>query len=198
MNTTQPLPLENHVIRILDTLFAALGLVALSPIILILYVMGLRDTGSPLFRQTRVGKDQKPFILLKFRTMEVGTASVGSHMADAAAITKFGGFLRSSKLDELPQLVNVLKGEMSLVGYRPCLENQTQLIQERSSSNVFRSLPGITGLGQIKGVDMSTPRKLAKIDMLMQKHMGLCLYIRLIIATVSGAGRGDKVMTSTH
>ena len=102
-----------------------------APILALLWILGWLDTGSPLFRQERVGRNQKPFTLVKFRTMRPDTASVATHLADASAVTKLGHFLRRSKLDELPQLWNVLKGEMSLVGPRPCLFSQTELIEER-------------------------------------------------------------------
>src|SRR5215469_1490888 len=107
--------------------------------------------GSPLFRQARVGRHQKPFVLVKFRTMKPGTASVASHLVDVTSITRWGRFLRQTKLDELPQLWNVLKGEMSLVGPRPCLFNQEELIRERAQRGVFEARPGITGLAQIRG-----------------------------------------------
>ena len=107
-------------IRTLDFVFSLLGLVFGFPVLLVLCVIGLFDTGSPVFRQERVGRYKKPFTLVKFRTMSVDTASVASHLASSSSITKFGHFLRRTKLDELPQLWNVLKGEMSLVGPRPC------------------------------------------------------------------------------
>ena len=110
------------IIRLLDFVFSLLGLVCGSPVLLAIYLVGLSDTGSPLFRQERVGRNKKPFVLVKFRTMSVDTASMASHLASTSSITQLGGFLRKTKLDELPQLWNVLKGEMSLVGPRPvCL-----------------------------------------------------------------------------
>ena len=108
-------------IRFFDILFALLGLTLGLPVLALLWLMGLWDTGSPLFRQQRVGQNQQLFVLVKFRTMRPDAASVATHLADASAITSFGRFLRRTKLDELPQLWNVLKGEMSLVGPRPCL-----------------------------------------------------------------------------
>lgn len=103
-------------IRLFDILFAFLGLVLGFPVLLLIYVLGLFDTGSPLFCQERVGRHRRPFVLVKFRTMKVDTASVASHLASSASITPMGGFLRRTKLDELPQLWNVLKGEMSQIG----------------------------------------------------------------------------------
>jgi len=138
------------VIRILDIVFATLGLVFGLPFLVVIYVVGLFDTGSPLFRQERVGRYKKPFILVKFRTMVPDTKSVASHLADSSSITSVGRFLRQTKLDELPQLWNVLKGEMSLVGPRPCLFNQVELVQERESRGVLDVRPGITGPTQIR------------------------------------------------
>jgi len=160
---------------------------------MIIYVIGLFDTGSPIFFQERVGRDQRPFILVKFRTMRPDTASVASHLADTSAITRLGAFLRRTKLDELPQLWNVLKGEMSLVGPRPCLFNQSELIAERHNRGVFNSRPGITGLAQVNNIDMSTPKLLAETDAQMLNSLTLALYFKYIFMTVGGKGAGDRV-----
>lgn len=180
-------------IRLLDLVFSLLGLVCGSPVLLVIYLVGLFDTGSPLFRQERVGRNKKPFVLVKFRTMSVDTASVASHLASTASITKLGGFLRRTKLDELPQLWNVLKGEMSLVGPRPGLFNQTELTQARDAKGVFNVRPGITGLAQISDIDMSTPELLAETDAKMIRDMSLKNYFVYIIKTVTGSGSGDRV-----
>ncbi|MRM93446.1 sugar transferase [Riemerella anatipestifer] len=180
-------------IRLIDFLASFLGLLFLWPIGLILYVVGLFDTGSPIFVQERVGKNKKPFNLYKFRTMHKDTKSVASHLANQASITKFGAFLRRTKLDELPQLLNVLKGDMSLVGARPNLFNQTELIEEREKLGVYDFLPGITGLAQINEVDMSTPKKLAELDAQMYRTLTLSRYFYYIFATVGGKGQGDRV-----
>ena len=180
-------------IRWVDVVLSAVGLLILSPLLLVLYVAGLLDTGAPLLRQVRVGRDSQPFTLVKFRTMRQETAHVASHLADAAAITRWGGFLRRTKLDELPQLWNVLKGEMSLVGPRPCLFNQAELIKERAARGVYAARPGITGLAQINAIDMSTPTLLAETDARMLQDLGLSAYFTYIIKTVTGAGRGDRI-----
>ncbi|KXS54405.1 MAG: sugar transferase [Marinobacter sp. T13-3] len=180
-------------IRLLDFVFALLGLLFGLPVLLVLVVVGLRDTGSPIFRQQRVGRNRKPFTLVKFRTMKKDTASVASHLASASAITPFGHFLRRTKLDELPQLWNVLKGEMSLVGPRPCLFNQEELIEERESRGVLRARPGITGLAQVNDIDMSTPRLLAETDQKMLEALTVGAYFKYIFMTVAGKGAGDRV-----
>ena len=180
-------------LRFLDMMLAGLGLLVALPLMAVLFLIGLLDTGAPLFRQTRVGRYQKPFTLVKFRTMQPNAAHVATHLADAAAITRWGALLRRTKLDELPQLWNVLKGEMSLVGPRPCLFNQTELIEERAKRGVFAARPGITGLAQINGIDMSTPKLLAETDARMLQDLGLTAYFTYIIKTVTGAGRGDRI-----
>jgi O-antigen biosynthesis protein WbqP len=180
-------------IRVLDFCFAALGLLALSPVLLLLWIIAWFDNRSPLFKQKRVGRKQVPFVLVKFRTMRPDTASVPTHLVDASSITPVGRFLRRTKLDELPQLWNVLLGDMSLVGPRPCLLNQQELIAHREARGVFSARPGITGLAQIKGDDMSTPELLANTDALMLASFTLRDYFRYIFLTVLGRGSGDRV-----
>lgn len=179
--------------RFLDIFFSMIGLLLLFPLLFVVMVIGWFDTRSPLFRQERVGRYQQPFILLKFRTMRPNTVSVATHLADASAVTSFGSFLRRTKLDELPQLWNVLKGEMSLVGPRPCLFNQSELIEERSKRDVFSVRPGITGLAQVQGFDMSNPELLAETDEKMLELLNLRSYFRYIFLTVLGKGSGDRV-----
>lgn len=181
-------------IRFFDILFSLLGLVFGLPVLLALTVIGFFDTGAPVFCQTRVGRNKKPFTLVKFRTMRPNTASVATHLADASAITPLGSFMRKTKLDELPQLWNVLKGEMSLVGPRPGLFNQEELIQERDRRGVFKSRPGITGLSQVCEIDMSTPELLAETDARMLSSLTIKDYFRFIFMTISGRGAGDRVV----
>ncbi|MDQ8021334.1 MAG: sugar transferase [Moraxellaceae bacterium] len=180
-------------IRALDFLLAAFGLIVTLPLTATLFLVGLFDTGSPLFMQVRVGRQQRPFTLVKFRTMTPGTQSVATHLASPAAVTRAGAFLRRSKLDELPQLWNVLKGEMSLVGPRPCLPNQDEVIAERAARSVFDVRPGITGLAQIRSIDMSRPRELAETDALMIESLSLVAYFRYIFSTITGSGSGDRI-----
>lgn len=179
--------------RLFDILLSGLGLFLAFPILLLIYVVGLFDTGAPLFRQQRVGRHQKPFVLLKFRTMRPDTATIATHLADASAITPFGRFLRHTKLDELPQLWNVLKGEMSLVGPRPCLFSQEHLIEERARRQVYEARPGITGLAQLNGIDMSTPTLLAQTDSRMLSTLTMGAYFRYLFLTLLGRGSGDRV-----
>jgi len=180
-------------IRAFDVLLAATGLLLGLPVLMVLLIAGYLDTGSPIFRQERVGRYRQPFVLLKFRTMRPDTASVATHLADAAAVTSLGRFLRRTKLDELPQLWNVLTGDMSLVGPRPGLFNQQELLVERDARGVFDARPGITGLAQINGIDMSTPRLLAETDARMLSNLHLSAYFLYIVKTVTGSGRGDRL-----
>ncbi|YCO03450.1 sugar transferase [Vibrio sp. VNB-15] len=180
-------------IRLIDFLAAFFGLLFLWPILLIVIIIGLFDTGSPIFVQERVGRNKRPFKLIKFRTMSVETKSVASHLANTASITKLGTFLRKTKIDELPQLINVLRGQMSLVGPRPNLFNQEELIAERDALGVYSVLPGITGLAQVQNIDMSTPVLLAKTDREMIDSLTLKSYFKYIIMTVTGSGSGDAV-----
>lgn len=179
--------------RFFDVIFSACGLVVCLPIFAVIIILGWYDTGSPLFFQERVGRYKKPFVLVKFRTMRLDTASVASHLVPSSSVTKLGRFLRRTKLDELPQLWNVLKGEMSLVGPRPCLFNQRKLIKERAMRNVLDVRPGITGLAQVNEIDMSTPKLLAETDAKMIRQLSEKKYFMFILQTITGKGSGDRV-----
>jgi lipopolysaccharide/colanic/teichoic acid biosynthesis glycosyltransferase len=179
--------------RFFDIFFSLFGIILLSPIILILFLLGFLDTGSPLFFQERVGQNQIPFKLLKFRSMHLNTKAVATHLVQVSSITKWGIILRNSKLDELPQLLNVFLGHMSFVGPRPNLYNQSELIIEREKRGVYSIRPGITGLAQINKIDMSTPQLLAETDEKMIKHLDTIHYFKYIFLTIFGKGFGDRV-----
>lgn len=180
-------------IRIFDTIFSFLGLVILSPIVLCLLVIGYFDTGSPIFRQERVGLNKNPFFLLKFRSMNINTESMATHLVGPSVVTSWGSFLRKSKLDELPQLFNVLLGHMSFVGPRPNLFNQKELLFLRDNNGVYTVRPGITGLAQIKKIDMSTPELLVETDTKMIASMNIFNYFKYIFLTIFGKGFGDRI-----
>jgi O-antigen biosynthesis protein WbqP len=171
--------------RTLDITAALAGLILLAPVLLVVAVLvAVTSKGPALFRQERIGKDERTFICNKFRTMHLGTAHRGTHEISTGALTSVGAFLRALKLDELPQLWNVFCGEMSLVGPRPCLLNQKQLIAERRKRNVFSVPPGITGLAQVRGVDMSEPERLAEIDQSYIRTRSLGMDLKLIFRTI--------------
>ena len=171
-------------IRFFDFLFSLIGLIFLSPLIILIFFISLFDNGSPLFTQSRVGYNFKSFSLIKFRTMPMGVRSAGTHLIKNIKLTSFGNFLRTTKIDEITQLVNVLLGDMSLVGPRPCLFNQKKLINERKKRGVFKVRPGITGLAQISGINMKTPTLLSKTDQKMINNMTLYKYFYYIFKTI--------------
>ena len=186
----------NNIIRFYDLTISILLGAVLSPIFLVIYIICFIESGKPIFIQKRVGKDKKTFDLIKFRTMNVNTPSLASHLVNMKFVTRFGKIIRSLKFDELPQLINVIKGEMSLVGPRPCLPNQSELIKYREFNNIFSVKPGVTGLAQIKGVDMSRPEKLTKIDSYMISHFSQINYFKYLILTFYGKGIGDRLKNS--
>jgi O-antigen biosynthesis protein WbqP len=180
-------------LRAFDIFLSIVGLLLVLPVMVLILVLSMVETGRPIFLQERVGRNKDPFILLKFRTMAPNTPSLATHLASSYAITPLGRFLRRVKLDELPQLWNVLKGEMSLVGPRPGLPNQPELTVAREKLGVFEVRPGITGLAQINGIDMSTPELLAQTDARMIAEMSVRNYFKYIFLTVLGKGSGDRV-----
>ena len=171
-------------IRLLDISIALISLVILSPLLILILILVWFDVRAPLFFQKRVGRNQKTFTLIKFRTMPIKTKSVGTHLIKDMKLTLFGYFLRRTKLDEIPQLFNVLFNSMTLVGPRPCLLNQKKLIKERKKRGVFKAKPGITGLAQISNINMKTPILLAKTDLKMLKEMTLLNYFYYISRTI--------------
>ena len=180
--------------RILDIMLSLLGITIFSPVLFPVFLISIIfQPGSPLFYQQRVGRHERLFTLLKLRTMSPDTKSVGTHEVNPNQVTAWGRLLRKAKIDELPQLWNVLKGEMSLVGPRPCLPNQIELIEARRKLAVLTILPGITGLAQIRGIDMSTPDLLAKTDAEMIRTLNVGNYFKYIFLTACGRGRGDRI-----
>ena len=182
-------------IRLVDFVAAIIGITLLSPFILLIAIILFLEHRKPFFIQKRVGKNMVEFTLIKFRSMSPKAANLPTHEISADLITRTGKFIRATKLDELPQLWNVLKGEMSLVGPRPCLPTQEELINERQALGVFKLRPGITGPAQVKNIDMSTPKKLAVEDSQMVDNLTLGSYVKYVLMTVTGSGQGDKVRT---
>ena len=181
------------VIRLFDLIFSVIMLLFIFPIILLILFIDFFKTTSLLYKQERLGYKKNTFIIIKLRTMSPNTPSVGTHLTNPDSITFYGKFLRRSKLDELPQLWNVIKGEMSLVGPRPGLPNQLRLTNAREKLGVFNVKPGITGLSQISGVDMSTPKLIAEIVAKMIKTMSVRNYFRYIFLTLYGIGKRDRI-----
>ena len=183
--------------RAFDIVAAAGGLLVLGWLILLLAWAIRRDSAGPgIFAQARVGRNGRPFTCYKLRSMREGTASAATHDTPPSALTPLGKHLRRWKLDELPQLWNVLKGEMSLVGPRPCLPLQTDVIAARRRLGVDRARPGITGLAQVSGVDMSTPERLAETDARYLATRSFGGDLALILRTLTGSGQGDPAQQS--
>lgn len=153
----------------------------------------LDSPGPVLFRQRRVGRHEVVFTLVKFRTMQTNVGDRATHEAQASHVTRVGRWLRASKIDELPQLWNVLLGTMTLVGPRPCLPSQVALIDYRRAQGVFAHRPGITGAAQVLGVDMSDPATLSQIDGNYCRTRTLGGDLALLLQTVLGKGAGDRV-----
>jgi O-antigen biosynthesis protein WbqP len=171
-------------IRVIDIFLSVLGLVLILPFLPLIFLVASIETGSAIFNQLRVGKNQKPFLLYKFRSMKINSPTKATHLMSKKNITKYGNFLRTYKLDEILQLYNVIIGNMSLVGPRPCLISQKKLIIERKKRGVFQVKPGITGLAQIKGITMKNPVLLAKTDSKMIKKFNLSNYFYYLIITL--------------
>lgn len=165
---------------------------------LVAIAIKLSSEGPVLFRQLRVGKDKAVFECIKFRTMTIDTPNVSTHEIRGDYVTRLGRFLRRTKIDELPQILNILRGEMSLIGPRPCLTTQDTIIAEREKRNIFCVKPGIAGLAQVYGVDMSTPVKLSRYDSIYIKNWSLKLDLQIALSMLGGKGFGDRVRKFTH
>lgn len=187
----------NYGKRLFDFVLA-LGLALPAALLCLVCVVVIRreDFAPAIFRQIRVGRNLRQFTLYKLRTMSADTGDRASHEVSTAQITRVGRILRRTKLDELPQLVNVLKGDMSFVGPRPCLPNQEVLVAERDRRGAYSVRPGITGPAQLSGIDMSTPVELAEADALYAAHVDFAADLRYIFSTALGRGSGDAVRRS--
>lgn len=181
--------------RAIDLVFALVVLVALPWLLLLIWIaVRLESPGAGIFAQERVGRHGRAFTCYKFRTMKAGTANVGTHEVSAAAVTRVGAFLRKSKLDELPQVWNILRNEISLIGPRPCLPSQVELVEARRIRGVLALMPGISGLSQVNDIDMSNPERLAEMDARYGALRCLLLDLKIVVATLFGRGRGDRVV----
>lgn len=173
--------------RLFDLVCAlVLATLLLVPIVLVAIAVRLTSSGPALYWSDRVGRDNRIFKMPKFRSMRVGTPAVATHLLTdpAAYLTPIGSFLRKSSLDELPQLWNILKGDMSLVGPRPALFNQADLIALRTQYGVHRLVPGLTGWAQVNGRDeIPIPQKVAlDREYLERQSLGFDLQILLLTA----------------
>lgn len=173
--------------RVLDFLISLFALIILSPLFLIVSVGVLISDGSPVFfRQKRVGKNNELFEIYKFRTMKRGTENVASNdLSDAdVKITRFGKILRATSIDELPQLLNILNGSMSLIGPRPLIPEETKIRELREKYNVYSVRPGITGWAQVNGRDNVSAEKKALLDKEYVEKQSLMLDIKIFFMTI--------------
>lgn len=178
--------------RLFDIALAlALAPVAVPIVLLGAMAIRLETPGQAIFAQERLGRHKRRFRLLKLRTMRSGTPQGASHVVGTGGVTRVGRFLRATKIDELPQLWNVLTGDMSFVGPRPGLPIQTDLTEARVEEGVFEAVPGITGLAQVQRIDMSDPKGLAEVDRRYLETRSMALDLWLILRTLTGGGQGD-------
>lgn len=191
-----------YIKRLIDIVLSAAGLIVISPLILLLaIIIKLESKGPVLFKQKRVGKGKKYFNILKFRTMKISTPSeMPTHLLENPDIyiTRAGRFLRKTSLDELPQIINILKGEMSIVGPRPALWNQYDLISERDKYGANDVLPGLTGWAQINGRDELPIEIKAKLDGEYVKKMSFLFDIKVLIKTIFSVLRSEGVREGVY
>jgi O-antigen biosynthesis protein WbqP len=182
--------------RAFDVVASALVLLVCWPILVaVIIAIRVQSPGPAIFTQVRVGRGGRLFTCYKLRTMYAGTANLPTHLVQPSSVTPLGEHLRRFKIDELPQLCNVLIGDMSLVGPRPCLPSQVDLVEARRRLGVLEVRPGITGLAQVNRVDMSDASRLAEIDAQYVRTQSVFGDLRLIMATLCGRGVGiDQVV----
>lgn len=190
---------KNCIKRVLDFLLSLCGIIVLSPVLLVLCILVRVKLGSPvLFRQERPGKDEKIFTLCKFRTMTDEKDENGKLLPDAVRLTKFGRFLRGTSLDELPELFNILKGDMSIIGPRPLLVSYLPYYSEREKLR-HSVRPGLTGLAQVSGRNfIDWDRRLAK-DVEYVEHLTFGMDVKVLWMTVKTVFRHtDEVAEDTN
>lgn len=184
--------------RFYDFILALVGLIVLSPIFLIIILLIKIDSKGPiLFKQKRIGRNKKHFLILKFRTMRTDTPrDTPTHMLTNPEkwITKLGKFLRKTSLDELPQIINILIGDMSIIGPRPALWNQFDLVEERDKYNVNKLYPGLTGYAQIHGRDQLLIHEKAKLDGYYVEHISLWLDVKIFFGTLLSIIKSDGIV----
>lgn len=179
--------------RAMDLAFALFVTLLLGWAMLLIWAtIRMTSSGPGIFKQIRVGRHKKRFTCYKFRTMQHGTKQLGTHEISSSSVTPIGRILRKTKIDELPQIINIFRNELSLIGPRPCLPSQNELVTDREAAGVFQVKPGISGLAQINDIDMSRPKLLAQWDARYIALRGLASDLSIAFATATGRGQGDK------
>ena len=182
--------------RTMDIVSSLVGLILLSPLFLLVAILIKLDSKGPIiFKQIRIGKNSKPFYIYKFRSMKIDAPNLSTEEFINASdfTTKVGKFIRKTSIDELPQLVNILKGDMSIVGPRPVIEREVRLLEIRKECNVDSILPGITGLAQINGRDNIDDYEKVKYDFEYLSKRNLALDIKIIINTVLKVAKSEGI-----
>lgn len=182
--------------RTMDIVSSLVGLILLSPLFLLVAILIKLDSKGPIiFKQIRIGKNSKPFYIYKFRSMKIDAPNLSTEEFINASdfTTKIGKFIRKTSIDELPQLVNILKGDMSIVGPRPVIEREVRLLEIRKECNVDSILPGITGLAQINGRDNIDDYEKVKYDFEYLSKRNLVLDIKIIINTVLKVAKSEGI-----
>ncbi|PLR76033.1 lipid carrier--UDP-N-acetylgalactosaminyltransferase [Bacillus sp. V3-13] len=183
--------------RLIDFVLSVIGLLVLSPVFILLILCIKLDSEGPIFfKQRRIGKDKQEFLILKFRTMKIDTPKdTPTHLLQnpESYITRVGRFLRKTSLDELPQIINIIKGEMSIIGPRPALWNQYDLIEERDKYGANGITPGLTGWAQINGRDELPIKEKALLDGEYVERMSLAFDIKVFFKTVQSVLRSEGI-----
>ena len=176
--------LRKKFIRMIRDFICIIGLLIISPFLFFAAIAIIIEDGMPiLFIQERIGKNQSIFNIIKIRTLKIGAPNIGTHQLENEYKLKCGKLIRKIKLDEFPQLINVLKGDINLIGPRPGLVSQIDLTQNRNAKGIYEIKPGITGLSQVLGYDMSDPAKLAEIDKIYIQKQSLYVDFLILIST---------------
>ena len=178
------------IIIVLRNFICLIGLILISPFLLICCSLIFLEDGTPFFfKQKRLGVNQSIFKIYKLRTLKKSAPQVGTHELDESFKLRTGKIIRALKLDEFPQLLNVVKGELNLVGPRPGLDSQIKLRESRELLSIFETKPGITGLSQILGYDMSNPEELAEVDKIYVENYSVILDLMILLGTFTSAPR---------
>lgn len=186
---------KTHIKPILDVTFGIILCMILLPILIVLAICVFISLGSPIiFKQERVGKDFKPFIMYKFRTMREPRKGENRLLSDADRVTKFGAFLRKTSLDELPELINVIKGDMSLVGPRPLLELHVGLFNNEQKKR-YTVKPGMTGLAQVMGRQFLSFSQRASLDVQYVNSLTFGFDLKIILKTILVVVGADGIKT---
>ncbi len=183
--------------RAIDVVLSAIGLVVLAiPMLIVAAAIKIDDPGPALFVQKRVGIHKTYFKLYKFRSMKIDTPDIPTHLLENPEqyISKVGAFIRKTSIDELPQMINILRGDMSIIGPRPALWNQDDLVAERDKYGANDVRPGLTGWAQINGRDELEIEEKAKLDGVYVKKMGFLFDVRCFLGTIFSVLQGDGVV----